>query len=267
MKKTIFLSAIAGVLFWGYIRFFLKLYEIFEIEKYLNKDIFSTGVKIIGICFLLLCFKKIKILMNFHPKYFVYLFPILLIDYFCFTDIVNFFSGDKNDFKSHDIKIITYFINAIVEEVLFRGIVLSLFIKHFVDSNKKHFILYSSFASSLLFGLFHTMNFFTNEFEMSGKAIVYQVYAAFSIGFLLSIIYLKTRNLLYIILSHFIYNFYIYLQNIDKHTEVQSSQKSATIISILISLIYFGLPLFVSMIYFYFFVNNDENLKKILRQV
>ncbi|WP_066441183.1 CPBP family intramembrane glutamic endopeptidase [Chryseobacterium sp. CCH4-E10] len=267
MKKTILLSVITGVGFWGYIRLFLKFYEIFEIEKYLNKDIFSTAIKIIGICFLLLYFKKIKILMNFHPKYFIYFLPLLLIDYFCIKDVVSFFSSNKNNLKNHDVKIIVYFVNSLIEEVLFRGIILSLFIKHFIDVNKRNFILYSSITSSILFGLFHTMNFFTNEFEMSGRAIIYQVYASFAIGFLLCVVYLKIRNLLYIILSHFIYNFYLYTDNIDKHIEIQNSQSNINLISMLFALLYFGLPLFIGIVYYYFFLKNDENLKCVLRKV
>jgi membrane protease YdiL (CAAX protease family) len=208
--------------------------------------------------------------MKFHLKYFIYLFPLLLLDFFCFKDIINYFSYTKNDLKSYDIqiKIIVYFVNAIVEEVLFRGIILSFFIKHFVGNHKKNFILYSSFASSVLFGLFHAMNFFTNEFEMSSKAIIYQIYASFAVGFLLCIIYLKTRNLLYIILSHFIYNFYLYLSQIsDKHSEFQSSQSNFNLISVLIALLYFGLPLFVGLIYFYLFVNKDQELKNLLGKI
>ena len=81
---------------------------------------------------------------------------------------------------------------AVVEELVFRGTIL----KSLLDNRKKGSSdIAPILISSLLFALFH----------LNPAQLVYQ----FILGLVCALIYLKTRNLGYAILAHFINNFFI----------------------------------------------------------
>lgn len=89
------------------------------------------------------------------------------------------------------------------EEIIFRGILLTLLLQKLVE--KKHGVLISILVSSFIFGFFHLFNVFTG---MSLSSTILQMGYSFLMGMLWAVMYLKTRNLWLTMLMHATYNFF-----------------------------------------------------------
>jgi membrane protease YdiL (CAAX protease family) len=85
---------------------------------------------------------------------------------------------------------------AIWEEILFRGIILTLLLK-------KLEIRKAIFVDGLLFGLLHILNILVGR---SIRTTIYQIFAAFVLGLLLAHMYVKTGNLWAPIFLHYLSN-------------------------------------------------------------
>lgn len=92
------------------------------------------------------------------------------------------------------------FIVAILEEILFRGILFIFFITLF--QNKKNGVVYSILLSSIAFGAIHLVNIFSNP----PLAVLAQVAYSFLLGAILSLVYLGSGNFVLPILGHFLFN-------------------------------------------------------------
>lgn len=90
----------------------------------------------------------------------------------------------------------------VLEELLFRVIILDFLLSFFKKS--KHQIFWSVFWNAAIFGLYHLSNL------ISGAAILptlLQVGYSFLVGGMFAITFLKTKNLLYPIILHTIFDF------------------------------------------------------------
>ena len=89
---------------------------------------------------------------------------------------------------------------------------------------------------------------------MTPRGVFNQVYATFSLVFLYSAVYLKTKNIYMLIFIHFITNFFSQI-GILETTEITrnvieyvNKTKLQLILSELIRLIIFGIPLFIAIV-------------------
>ena len=91
----------------------------------------------------------------------------------------------------------------IVEELVFRGTIFPLFIKSFEVSNRP--ILLSTVLSSLMFGIVHFINLFSQPENIIG--ITSQVFFATSIGVFFCGLMVRTENILIPCIVHALVNF------------------------------------------------------------
>ena len=90
----------------------------------------------------------------------------------------------------------------IFEELLFRGLILMILIDYL--KNQKHHILKAMFISSILFGLMHLFNLFAGA---GFSATLLQVAYSILTGLMWSAVFILTKNIIYSIILHIIYNF------------------------------------------------------------
>lgn len=215
--------------------------------------------KIIGylivIIFVILLIKKIKTPISFFdsisPVEHLYYLPVLLSMYIFtggFQDISTLSNTDFYTWRNALFGI-EKFSQVFLEELLFRGLILGLLIEKYYKS--KNGILKSVFISSLIFGLIHLVNNWTQPNQFN---VVNQIYAAFCLGVLLAAVYLRTRSLIMITLFHFGINFFGSIDNFDKSGKAveavnQTGQSMGEItITVLFIIIFFGIPLFLGLL-------------------
>ena len=186
------------------------------------------------------------------------------------------FSGGFKDFRNFDFTsisintffsyILKYFSSSFLEEFLFRGLILGLFLVKYLKS--KNGILKSVVFSGLTFGFIHIINFWTLEGQ-TFKGISNQVYATACFGIMYGATYLKTRSILTLGIIHFISNFFssireLKINDVVNYSNILASDK--TFISIVISEIFriviFGIPLIIGLYLIY--NTKREDLKKII---
>ena len=95
---------------------------------------------------------------------------------------------------------------AMAEEVLIRGLVLSLLLKKFGE----HAILRSVIISSLVFAFLHLVNLY----RMNWIDVLIQVIISFSFGVFFGALMMKTKNLLYLGLNHGLINIFFNLDEV-----------------------------------------------------
>lgn len=122
----------------------------------------------------------------------------------------------------------------LAEEFIFRGLLVSLFLKIFHNN-----VLGTVISSSIIFGLIHTMN-------LKSMPIGYvsgQVIFAAAIGLLFGTIYVKTKNLSIVILLHALRDMFPMFSNklMAEATKMEFSMSSLYVISVL-----FLITLFIS---------------------
>ena len=194
MKNKIPYLIIISSLFLFFISFSFNLFinDLFII------NLLTLISKIIFILILLIFFNKflnIKIL-NFKRSDLLFI-PFILICFCNFYYLIEI----KNSFEIiKDNLFIIFLFNVVLtsvsEELLFRGIIQS----NLSIQNKFIKIL----VSSLIFGLFHLVNFFSSFNPMDLVVVVY----SFCLGFLLGFIFeYSENNILYVIFFHFLFNF------------------------------------------------------------
>lgn len=91
---------------------------------------------------------------------------------------------------------------ALVEEIVFRGVLLFLLVDIFKNNKLKYFL--SALISSVVFALFHITNIFAG---MDIGSVLLQVLYTFLIGGMLSIVALKTKNIWMGVFIHAAFNF------------------------------------------------------------
>lgn len=136
---------------------------------------------------------------------------VIAINNFPFFSLI---TGDVN-FVSLDgyfsLYILAILLVALLEEVVFRGLVLSFFVIKFSSNNvenkgkiKNPYTLKVIFFSSLVFAVVHIVNLFGGA---SIGATLMQVGYSFLLGSALSLVMIKTQNIFVPVLIHFVYNF------------------------------------------------------------
>ena len=122
------------------------------------------------------------------------------------------------------------------EELLFRGILQSLFLKKYI--NRKSGIFIGIFIPALIFGLFHLINLINDGPLL--PVLIQVVFATF-IGFFFGVLLLKTNKLIPIAIIHALINFSFSLQYLPSlHSELAQEGTSVSIAPIIIFL-----PLFI----------------------
>ena len=225
---------------------------IFEINQDLKKIVFNIVIIISLYFFIYSKQTPFKLFNRLNYKELLYYLPIILYVYVFSGGFSDFCKLDFDDFSKKEIIIYTskIYFSAFFEEVLFRGVILGILLFKFKNSNNS--ILKSVFITSLLFGSTHIINIWFSE--MTPRGVFNQVYATFSLGFLYSAVYLKTKNIYMLIFIHFITNFFSQI-GILETTEITrnvieyvNKTKLQLILSELIRLIIFGIPLFIAIV-------------------
>lgn len=258
MKKPLLHSIFIVIFFFFYIKLLLLLYTALLKHDVHEKD-FLIGIKVIGLFLLLLYAKKSKIviLTKFSLKSIPFIIPLILFEYFSFSGI----PADHSVYFSKSS--FSILINVLLEEIMFRGIILFIFINFFITRTEK-FIIYSCLLGAVVFGFSHLLNFFSTEIHSSPRSIINQVYATTAIGFLLNLIYLKTKNLIFIVLFHFSHNFLTSLEKIPASADPAFSESNRNYVEIILSeflrFSFFSIPLILGVIFYFVFVKNDKEL-------
>ena len=91
---------------------------------------------------------------------------------------------------------------SLFEEIFFRGLIITLLIKHFKQQKRKHAVLLALIMSSAIFGLVHLFNLAGNPVG----AVFMQVGYAFLTGLLFAVLYLFTKSLWPAIVAHALFN-------------------------------------------------------------
>jgi len=224
--------------------------NVFDINQDLKRIIYYI---IILICLFLFIYSKhipSKLLIDFNYINLLYYLPAILYVYVFSGGFNDFHKINFNEYSIHRIIIYTskIYFSAFFEEILFRGIILGVIMFKFKNSNNS--IFKSVFITSLLFGFTHIVNIWSSE--MSTIGVYNQIYATFSLGFLYASIYLKTKNIYILIFIHFITNFFSQigeLENVEIVKNIITTHKTnlELILSEIIRLIIFGIPLFIGL--------------------
>jgi membrane protease YdiL (CAAX protease family) len=240
--------------------FFIKIgFNEYHSESY--DKIITNFISIIVILFLI---KNIKIpfrLFSLNSNKLKYYLPLILY--------IVVFSGGFKDFFNFNFSsisfsllftyILKYFSSSFLEEFVFRGFILGIFILNFP---KTRIGIFKSVAlSGLIFGLMHIINLWTFEGQTI-KGVLNQVYATTCFGIMYGATYLKTRSILILGIFHFVSNFFSMINELEFIELVNNSvaMTDKSLINIIISeifrIIIFGIPLIIGLILIY---NTDEN--------
>lgn len=245
--------------------FFINIgFNIYYAES-LDKII--TNFIIIIVLFFLI--KKIKLpfkLFSNNLNNIKYYLPLIFYIIVFSGGFKDFFSFDFSSVTYHTFSIYTikYFSSSFLEEFVFRGFILGVFILNYPST--KQGILKSVAFSGLIFGLMHIINFWTYE-EQTINGILNQVYATTCFGVMYGATYLKTRSLLTLGVLHFISNFFASITELSFIDIINNSviEVDKSLINIIISEIFriviFGIPLVIGIYLIYH--TNKEDLNKL----
>jgi len=223
--------------------------------------IITHSISIIIIFFLIKKYKLPFKLLSFSFSNLIYYLPLVFY--------ILIFSGGFKDFFNFEFSSITfgtlsaytlkYFTSSFLEEFVFRGFILGIFVLN-LSKNKKG-ILKSVIFSGLIFGLMHIINIWTIE-GRTINGVLNQVYAASCLGIMYGATYLKTRSILTLGLLHFLTNFFSAINELNFIEVINNSvaKVDTSLINIIISeilrIIIFGIPLIIGLFLIY---NTDEN--------
>ena len=187
----------------------IKNYQIESIELLYTVVNIIISVTVIGILLLV----KGKIGKFSVKSYFagigIYGMPMLLFSIFYFTEAMVWILGKGRWFYSPNLNeifwlnMIYYISVAVAEELVFRTAVVNCLFRKRTYS--KAGIIIGCMYSGILFGGIHIMNFFNNP-QMEMKLKIYTIVYGCLIGFVYSVIYLKTKNIFATMTLHFLWD-------------------------------------------------------------
>ena len=187
----------------------IKNYQIESIELLYTVVNIIISVTVIGILLLV----KGKIGKFSVKSYFagigIYGMPMLLFSIFYFTEAMVWILGKGRWFYSPNLNeifwlnMIYYISVAVAEELVFRTAVVNCLFRKRTYS--KAGITIGCMYSGILFGGIHIMNFFNNP-QMEMKLKIYTIVYGCLIGFVYSVIYLKTKNIFATMTVHFLWD-------------------------------------------------------------
>ncbi len=190
-------------------------------------------------------------------KYYLPLILYIIVYSGGFRDFLNFnFSSIKIEaFFSYTLKNLS---SSFLEEFLFRGFILGMFLLKFPATRKG--VFKSVALSGLIFGLMHIINLWTFDGQTI-KGMLNQVYATTCFGIMYGATYIKTRSILTLAILHFISNFFSMIHELNFIEIISNSttQLDTSHFTILVSAIFrmnvFGIPLIIGLFLIY---NTDE---------
>lgn len=126
------------------------------------------------------------------------------------------------------------------EELLFRGVLQSLFLKKYI--NKKSGVFLGTFIPAAAFGLFHLLNVLKPGPLL--PVLIQVVFATF-IGFFFGILLLKTNKIIPLAIIHALINFSFSLQNLPSLQSEVETEAASPIAPLIIFLPLFIIGLFL----------------------
>ncbi|MGK7395723.1 MAG: CPBP family intramembrane glutamic endopeptidase [Candidatus Cyclobacteriaceae bacterium M3_2C_046] len=179
-----------------------------------------------------------KLLIHKIENLYLYKGPLLIILLLLYF---NFQSISELKFSLSLVFIFSSILAALSEEILFRGILLTVFIETF----KKHKIGLIVIFNSLIFGLSH----FVNLVSYSLSSVITQSIGAICIGVYFSGLFLRTKCILLIGLLHGMLNYTSELSHLNNlNTDyVQERELSDVINSLLVFTVIYGSIFFIGL--------------------
>ncbi|MEO1263638.1 MAG: CPBP family intramembrane glutamic endopeptidase [Bacteroidota bacterium] len=248
---------------------FLSSYELPDYYTEKVENIIINCVVIFSIIKLMYS-KLISINLKKEINFRTFVFYIPLIAY-----IFVFAGQGFNTFLTIDFnliplkKVLIYstevFTAALLEEVLFRGLILGLLLAKYYQT--KNGILKSVVLSGLIFGSVHIINIITKPYGITTGGVFNQIYAASCLGVMYAATYVKTRNIIFLALLHFASNFFAGIGELLPQEEiVDTIVKEKSTIEIILShtfrVIIFGIPLLIGL--FLTSKTNENDVKKLI---
>lgn len=189
----------------------------------------------------------IKNIFRIDIRNLIYIIPLIVYSLVMFTNFkIEYYNYDL--FKVKELRYIFFekLTSVTIEELLFRVITFFSFLS--VVLKMKNEVFKSALYCNILFGALHFVNYFTQNMDL--YSVIAQVFGAFSVGFLFTLIFLKTKSLLLCVTIHFLINLNTalstyYLQ--DKIVSVENSDGPNVIGLVFITIIYL-IPFFISLV-------------------
>lgn len=202
------------------------------VQKKLNitlfKDqLFLQGGCEIGIIIITLLINHFYTKENFHFENWNIFLRSLMVDFFISYYIIAIVLN-YNQMHHVGFYLVLAALIGIAEEITFRGMILGSLIHNW--QGKKP-ILGSVLLSSLIFGLTHAINAFSQPLPNT----IVQIVVAFSLGVILAFMYLRTNNLITPILFHMLVDFTSI--SLTNSTESQAGWETALLVLIVALLV------------------------------
>lgn len=187
----------------------IKNYQVESIELASIVVNIIISVTVIGILLLV----KGKFGKVSFKSYFVgigiYALPMMLFSVFYFTEAIVWIFGKNRWLYPQNLNeiflfnMIYYISVVVVEELVFRTVVVNCLFRK--ENCSKVGIIIGCIYSGIVFGGVHIMNIFT-EPETDMKLKIYTIVYGCLIGFVYTVIYLKTKNILVPMTLHFVWD-------------------------------------------------------------
>ena len=255
--KPFIYSIIALFLVFGFNKLSLDfIFNGYNFDSYSTLAIGKIIKNIISIILIIFLLRYIKVIpfFNFSLKINkIYFYIPLLIYVFVFSGgfkifrEFNFSDTTINTFITYLLRVLS---SAFLEEYLFRGLILGIFLFYYPKTKKG--LLKSVIFSSLIFGIMHLVNLWTIKEETS-ENVLNQIYAASCIGIMYGATYLRTKSIVILGILHFLTNFFTLIKEISSVSNepyekvIQQDDLASLIISQLLTLIIYGIPLFIGL--------------------
>jgi membrane protease YdiL (CAAX protease family) len=210
MKKEIKIAIVVLIGFLSFLWLEKPLREYLTLtlfEEKIAKQISSITIRIILIAITFGLIKKLRLIDFTGLNYWQNLKNIQAV-MIVLAFIIIGISGNWTTYKGTKLELLILFALStfavgIVEELAFRGTIFPLLIKSFKKTNRP--ILISALLSSLMFGLVHFINLFSQPENIIG--IISQVFFATAIGVFFCGLMVRTENILIPCIIHALVNF------------------------------------------------------------
>ncbi len=218
-KNNIFryiLPLIITVIYWIYgtailsVIMKIKNYQVENYELAYTVVNIIISVTVIGILLLVKGkFGKLS-LKSYFAGIGIYALPMMLFSVFYFAEAIIWICGKGRWFYPPNLNeifwlnMIYYISVAVAEELVFRTAVVNCLFRK--ETYSKVGTIIGCIYSGILFGGVHIMNFF-NAPQMEMKLKIYTIVYGCLVGFVYTVIYLKTKNILVSMTLHFTWDF------------------------------------------------------------
>ena len=188
----------------------IKNYQIESIELSYTVVNIIISVTVIGILLLVKGkFGKLS-LKSYFAGIGIYALPMMLFSVFYFAEAIIWIFGKGRWFYPSNLNeifglnMIYYISVAVAEELVFRTAVVNCLFRK--ETYSKVGTVIGCIYSGILFGGVHIINLF-NAPQMEMKLKIYTIVYGCLVGFVYTVIYLKTKNILVPMTLHFIWDF------------------------------------------------------------